>query len=62
MKRDNTDHVRVGAGGRELVCTACGERQRAVLPMRVSVWCAMARAFEAEHRRCARFRGVRKPA
>lgn len=33
-------------------CLRCGTKQRFVLPISISVWCAAAKAFEREHANC----------
>jgi hypothetical protein len=35
-----------------LKCTRCGCVQKVAIPISVTCWCAMARAFGKEHRRC----------
>jgi hypothetical protein len=44
---------RQGSLAMALECLRCGEIQRVVLPMDVSVWCAMAKAFGKIHKQCA---------
>ena len=33
-------------------CKRCGEKQRFVLPISITVWCAAAKAFEKVHKLC----------
>ena len=33
-------------------CLRCGQKQRFVLPISISVWCAASKAFQREHATC----------
>jgi hypothetical protein len=47
--------IQDGTGGDDaysLSCEHCGARQRFEVPLSVTYWCDVAKAFEREHRRC----------
>ncbi len=55
MKEHPWIFARDGRGGAlayALECRRCGVVQRVVLPIEISVWCAMAKAFERSHAQC----------
>jgi hypothetical protein len=41
-----------GADAYAMECRRCGAKQRFVLPIAISVWCAAAKAFERQHATC----------
>lgn len=52
MPKRPPDPTRIAENGRALVCLGCGERVMVELPMRVSVFVALTRAFVQAHQRC----------
>ena len=53
-KRPSADHVRLGKDKRGdfMTCQHCGNVQRFILPMSISSWAAMAKAYARDHKRC----------
>ncbi len=50
-KRKSPDWV-VSPDGATFWCLRCNRTERVVLPMSITIWCAVARAMIAQHRRC----------
>lgn len=48
-----TDHVVYNGKTQHIECKACCAKHPLKLPMSVTMFCDMGKAFEKEHRRCA---------
>ena len=47
------DHVFYNSKTDHLECKACGAKHPLKLPMSITMFCDMGKAFEREHKRCA---------
>ncbi len=50
-RRTSPDWV-VSPDGATFWCMRCNRCERVVLPMSITIWCAVARAMVLQHRRC----------